>query len=146
MLCIIFFRTLVFSPNSQEGFEKNSEYRQLLVRTLHHLAVKFHDVASVILPQLMEFLSDSDEKAIATAVDVISFVREAFERLSNLRSDMLSTLLSSFSQITAASIIRATAWIIGEYANTPEDIVMAINAVKCVKTILSFTIKSSTSC
>lgn len=118
--------------NSQEGFEKNSEYRQVLVRTLHQLGVRFPDVASTIVPQLMEFLSDSDDKAVASAVDVIVFVREAFERLPALRSEMLQALLSSFSQITVAKILRATVWIIGEYANTKPDIEAAVAEIKSV--------------
>ena len=40
-------------------------------------------------------------------MDVILFVREAFERLPQLRSDMLNNLLSNFSAIKAA---RVRAW------------------------------------
>ncbi|EGD75937.1 coatomer beta subunit [Salpingoeca rosetta] len=127
---VMFLQKELAKTSSQEGFEKNSEYKQVLVRTLHQLGVRFPDVASTIVPQLMEFLSDSDEKAVASAVDVIVFVREAFERLPALRSEMLGSLLSSFSQISVAKILRATVWIIGEYANTQRDIEAAIAEIK----------------
>ena len=61
-----------------------SKYRQLLVRTLHSCCIRFPDVASTVIPLLMEFLSDSvnDE---ASAADVLVFTREAMSKFEHLR-------------------------------------------------------------
>lgn len=62
--------------------EDTGKYRQLLVRTLHSCSIKFPDVASSIIPVLVEFLSDSNELA---ATDVLVFVREAIQKFDNLQ-------------------------------------------------------------
>ena len=49
-----------------------------------------------------------------TAVDVILFVREAFERMPTLRSEMLARLLENFGSIKASKVFRSTLWIVGE--------------------------------
>jgi len=124
--------------HSTEEFEKNAEYRQLLVRALHEFGVKFADLAAVIVPHLMEFLCDDEAESTAVgtgasapsgssrgksaAMDVILFVREAFEKLPDLRADMLEKLLDNFLAIKNEEVCRATLWIIGEYANTPDAI------------------------
>jgi coatomer subunit beta len=45
---------------SPDEFEKTAEYRQLLVRALHTCGVRFPEAAPNIVPQLMEFLSDTN--------------------------------------------------------------------------------------
>jgi coatomer subunit beta len=137
------------------------EYRQLLVRALHSIGVRFPEAATAIVPQLMEFLCDSsgacvgclrfDRSRVALdgflkqvltdalihywltplpASDVILFVREAFERMPQLRSDMLAKLLENFGQIRNGKVSRATLWIIGEYAATAADIRSAIKHIR----------------
>jgi coatomer subunit beta len=114
-----FLKRELAKTNSAEEFDKTAEYRQLLVRALHSCGVKFPEIAPTIVPQLMEFLSDT---SASSAMDVILFVREAFERLPLLRSEMLSKLFENFNQIKASRVSRATMWIIGEYAHSVQDI------------------------
>ena len=62
---------------------------------------RFPDVAGSIVPQLMEFLSDANADS---AVDVILFVREAFERLPALRADMLAKIFENFPLIKSSKV------------------------------------------
>lgn len=98
--------------------EDTGKYRQLLVRTLHSCCVKFPDVSTTVIPLLMEFLSDNE----LAAADVLVFVREAIQRFEQLRPIILTKLLEVFSSIKAVRIHRAALWILGEYANTVDDI------------------------
>jgi coatomer subunit beta len=91
------------------------------VRSLHTLGVKFPDLAQTIVPQLMEFLSDLSDDS-KSAINVILFVREAFESLPAMRSEMLSKLLEAFGLIKSDRVVRAALWILGEYATTRGDI------------------------
>lgn len=123
--------------NSTEEFEKNAEYRQLLVRALHEFGVKFADLAAVIVPQLMEFLCEEEDataggagKGNSASMDVILFVREAFEKLPDLRTEMLDSLLNNFLSIRNEEVCRATLWIIGEYAKTPQAIKSAMGKLQ----------------
>jgi coatomer subunit beta len=51
------------------------EYRQLLIQSIHVLAVKFSEVAANVVHALMEFLGDSNNPS---ALDVVAFVRFVF--------------------------------------------------------------------
>lgn len=126
----------LMKTNSTEEFEKNAEYRQLLVRALHEFGVRFADLAAVIVPQLMEFLCDEESgngtggKGKSASMDVILFVREAFEKLPDLRSEMLESLLNNFLSIKDEEVCRATLWIIGEYAKSPQAVKSAMEKLR----------------
>jgi len=107
--------------------EDTGKYRQLLVRTLHSACIKFPDVASTVIPLLMEFLSDNNELA---AMDVLIFVREAMSRFSNLRPIMIEKLLEAFSGIKGVKIHRAALWILGEYCERGQDMQALLSEVR----------------
>lgn len=56
----------------EQDFDKNLEYRQLLIQSIHTCAIRFSEVAANVVHTLMDFLGDSNNPS---AVDVISFVR-----------------------------------------------------------------------
>lgn len=99
--------------------EDTGKYRQLLVRTLHSCCIKFPDVAATVIPVLVEFLSDTNELA---AADVLVFVREAIQKFDNLQPLIIEKLLDSFKDIKSVKVHRAALWILGEYANSVQDI------------------------
>jgi len=99
---------------SAQGTDDNDKYRQLLVQTLHNISVRFPDIATQVIPVLMDFLSDSNELA---AGDVTNFVREAIQRYSELKPLIISKLLEVFPSIRNLKIIRSILWILGEYCD-----------------------------
>ncbi|XP_052242037.1 coatomer subunit beta-like [Dreissena polymorpha] len=107
--------------------EDTGKYRQLLVRTLHQLSIKFPDIATTIIPVLIEFLGDTNE---AAAADVLVFIREAIHRFESLRPLIISRLLDVFSTIKAVKIQRAALWILGEYCSSSEDIQSVMTLVR----------------
>ncbi|KAL2482239.1 Coatomer subunit beta-1 [Forsythia ovata] len=69
---------------TQSGeLEKNGEYRQILIQAIHSCAIKFPEVASTVVHLLMDFLGDNN---VASAMDVVVFVREIIETNPKLRS------------------------------------------------------------
>ncbi|KIK20408.1 hypothetical protein PISMIDRAFT_105793, partial [Pisolithus microcarpus 441] len=48
-----------------------SEYRQLLIQSIHVLAIWFSEVAASVVHALMDFLGDSNNPS---ALDVVAFV------------------------------------------------------------------------
>ena len=50
----------------------NSYYRQLLIQSIHVMAIKFSEVAASVVHALMDFFGDSNKP---NALDVVSFVR-----------------------------------------------------------------------
>ena len=107
--------------------EDTGKYRQLLVRTLHSTCIKFPDVASSVIPVLMEFLTDSNELA---AMDVLIFVREAMNRFGALRPIIIEKLLETFGGIRSVKIHRAARWILGEYCEKSEDMQTLMSEIR----------------
>ena len=93
-------------------YEKNGENRQMLLQAIHSCAIKFPEVVSTVVHLLMDFLGDSN---VASAIDVVVFVREIIETNPKLRVSIITRLLDTFYQIRAARVCSCALWIIGEY-------------------------------
>lgn len=124
---VLVLKKEVVKTNNSVEHEDTGKYRQLLVRTLHQCSVKFPDVASSIIPVLIEFLSDQNELA---AQDVLVFVREAIQRFEQLRPLIISKLLETFPSIKAMKIFRAALWILGEYCIESDDIQSVMTLIR----------------
>ncbi|KAG8491130.1 hypothetical protein CXB51_014267 [Gossypium anomalum] len=79
---------------TQSGkLEKNEEYRQMLIQAIHSYAIKFPKVANIVVHLMMDFLGDIN---VASAIDVIVFVREIIETNPKLRVSIITWLLDTF--------------------------------------------------
>lgn len=103
-----------------EQYEKNTEYRSLLISTIHQSAIKFPEVAASVVGSLMDFISDVSSNA--SAVDVISFVKEVVERFPDLRPSIVSRLVTTLAEVRAGKVYRGVLWIIGEFSLEEKDI------------------------
>uniref|UniRef100_A0A0N4ZJY2 Coatomer subunit beta n=1 Tax=Parastrongyloides trichosuri TaxID=131310 RepID=A0A0N4ZJY2_PARTI len=124
---MVMFLKKEIDKTTNDTQDETQKYRQLLVRTLHSATIKFPDVATQIIPVLMAFLSDITEGA---AADVLVFIREAVQRLPELRQSIINHLLEVFGDITNASVYRSALWILGEYCQTSESLVHLLKLVK----------------
>ncbi|CAI0460682.1 unnamed protein product [Linum tenue] len=113
---------------TQSGeLEKNGEYRQMLIQAIHSCAIKFPEVASTVVHLLMDFLGDSN---IASAIDVVIFVREIIETNPKLRVSIVTRLLDTFYQIRAARVCAGALWIVGEYCLSLSEVESGIATIK----------------
>ena len=102
-----------------EQYEKNNEYRSLLIHSIHQCAIKFSEIAQSVVGLLMDFIADFNN---ASAVDVISFVKEVVERFPKLRGSIVERLVSTLSEVRAGKVYRGSLWIVGEYSLEENDI------------------------
>ncbi|KAE9621255.1 hypothetical protein Lal_00023667 [Lupinus albus] len=107
--------------------EKNGEYRQMLVQAIHSCAIKFPEVASTVVHLLMDFLGDSN---VASALDVVVFVREIIQTNPKLRISIITRLLDTFYQIRSARVCSCALWIIGEYCLSLSEVETGIATIK----------------
>ncbi|CAH1436924.1 unnamed protein product [Lactuca virosa] len=113
---------------TQSGeLEKDGEYRQMLIQSIHSCAVKFPEVAGTVVHMLMDFLGDSN---VASAMDVIVFVREIIETNPKLRVSIVTRLLDTFYQIRAARVCSCALWIISEYCLSLSEVESGIMTIK----------------
>ena len=102
-----------------EQYEKNAEYRSLLIHSIHQCAIKFSEVAASVVDLLMDFIADFNA---TSAVDVISFVKEVVEKFPKLRSSIVERLVTTLSEVRAGKVYRGALWIVGEYSLEADDI------------------------
>ncbi|KAK1275706.1 Coatomer subunit beta-1 [Acorus gramineus] len=113
---------------TQSGeLEKNGEYRQMLVQAIHSCAIKFPEVASTVVHLLMDFLGDNN---VASAIDVVVFVREIIETNPKLRVSIITRLLDTFYQIRSARVCTCALWIISEYCLSLSEVESGISTIK----------------
>ncbi|KAI5474319.1 coatomer protein complex, subunit beta [Pseudohyphozyma bogoriensis] len=110
-------------------FEKNPEYRQLLIQTIHTTAIKHSEVASNVVHVLMDFLGDANN---ASAIDVIAFVREVVEKFPSLRKEIVENLLKTFGDIKSGKVFRGAMWIVGEYGESVDSVKDAMREIRKV--------------
>ncbi|KAK9476200.1 adaptin N terminal region-domain-containing protein [Lipomyces japonicus] len=102
-----------------QEYEKNNEYRHLLIHAIHLCAIKFAEVASSVVELLLDFITGFNS---SSAVDVISFVKEVVEKFPDLRQPILSRLVSTLGDVRSGKVSRGVLWIVGEYASSEDDI------------------------
>lgn len=119
----------VENANAGTSHERNIEYRQLLIQTIHQCAIRFSEVASKVVHTLMEFLGDPSNPS---AVDVITFVREVVEKFKDLRPAIITKLLSTFPQIKSGKVFRGALWIVGEYCEKDDELEDALAQIRQV--------------
>jgi coatomer subunit beta len=107
------------SKTVDQEYEKNSEYRQLLIHSIHQCAIKFSEVAASVVELLMDFIADFNN---TSAVDVINFVKEVVEKFPKLRPSIVNRLVSTLSEVRAGKVYRGILWIVGEYSLEEADI------------------------
>ena len=102
-----------------EQYEKNTEYRQLVIHSIHQCAIKFSQVAASVVELLMDFIADFNA---TSAVDVITFVKEVVEKFPELRPTIVKRLVTTLSEVRAGKVYRGALWVVGEYSMEPDDI------------------------
>ncbi|QIX02410.1 hypothetical protein AMS68_007927 [Peltaster fructicola] len=107
------------SKTVDEQYEKNNEYRSLLIHSIHQCAIKFSEIAQSVVGLLMDFIADFNS---ASAIDVISFVKEVVERFPKMRGSIVERLVSTLSEVRAGKVYRGSLWIVGEYSLEENDI------------------------
>lgn len=110
-------------------FSKAPEYRQLLIQSIHVMAIKFSEVAASVVHALMDFLGDSNNPS---AMDVVAFVREVVEKFPSLRPAITEKLTATLSSIKSGKVYRGILWILGEYVEGVDDIERAMVEVRGV--------------
>ncbi|TFL03311.1 adaptin N terminal region-domain-containing protein [Pterulicium gracile] len=122
-------RTQSEASSSSSPSDSTSEYRQLLIQSIHVTAIKFSEVAGSVVGALMEFLGDASNPS---ALDVVAFVREVVEKFPLLRPTITSKLLSVLPSIKSGKVFRGVLWILGEYSDSPEEITSAMREIRGV--------------
>ncbi|KZT56128.1 putative coatomer complex beta chain [Calocera cornea HHB12733] len=126
---MVLFLKKQLSRTLDNEFEKNAEYRQLLIQSIHVCAIRFSEVAANVVHALMEFLGDASN---SSAIDVISFVREVVEKFPTLRKGIVEKLMQTFGEIKSGKVFRGALWIAGEYCADVQDILEAFQEIRKV--------------
>lgn len=109
--------------------EQGTEYRALLINSIHACAIKFPNVAGSVVHVLMDFLGADG------AIDVILFIRSIIQQYPSMRTEILEKLLASFAEIQQSPVLAIALWILGEFLDADlladgfDHIVQSLNPV-----------------
>ncbi|KAG0698211.1 coatomer beta subunit appendage platform-domain-containing protein [Suillus ampliporus] len=126
---VVLFLKKQLQRTQEREFEKAPEYRQLLIQSIHVLAVKFSEVAASIVHALMEFLEDSNNPS---ALDIVAFVREVVEKFPHLRPSICDKLTQTLTEIKSGKAFRGILWILSEYVDGLSDIESTFQEIRKV--------------
>jgi coatomer subunit beta len=124
---VVQFLKKELAKTHDQEYEKNIEYRQILIQTIHQCAIKFPKVADTIVDVLMEFLNDGSK---VSSIDVIAFVKEVMERFPHLRAHIIDSLFDSFLEMRSSRTLRGALWILGEYCQDVNTILKCLERIK----------------
>ena len=105
------------------GIDDTGRYRQLLVRAIHTIAVRFPAVAKSVVPVLLEFLSGDG------GLEVILFIREIMKDYKDLQESIMEQLGVSISSVKSPSVMRTILWIFGEYSSSQQSILQNFDTI-----------------
>ncbi|KAL4064123.1 adaptin N terminal region-domain-containing protein [Scleroderma yunnanense] len=124
---VVLFLKKQLLRTQEQDFDKASDYRQLLIQSIHVLAIRFSEVTASVVHALMEFLGDSNNPS---ALDVVAFVREVVEKFPALRPAITEKLTNTLSSIRTGRVFRGVLWILGEYIEELGDIEDALAEIR----------------
>ncbi|KFD53082.1 adaptin region [Trichuris suis] len=116
---IAYLRKEIAKTVGTSSLDDTEKYRQVLVKTIHSIAVRFPEVANAVVPALIELLGDAKEIA---AVEVLVFIREAVFSIPALRQSAVDHLLEVFPSMQNANSLRFALWILCEYCQIRQEI------------------------
>ncbi|KAI6100404.1 coatomer beta subunit appendage platform-domain-containing protein [Pisolithus croceorrhizus] len=105
---VLFLKKQLLRTQEQE-FDKASEYRQLLIQSIHVAA------------------SDSNNPS---ALDVVAFVREVVEKFPALRPAITEKLTNTLMNMRSGKVFRGVLWILGEYMEELDAIEMVLGEIR----------------
>lgn len=91
----------------------------MIIFAIHACAIKFSEIAASVVGLLMDVITELNN---ASAVDVISFVKEVVEKFPNLREPIIGRLMTTLSEVRSGKVYRGALWIVGEYCQDEKDI------------------------
>ena len=104
---------------ASDSDELGREYRELLIQSIHALAVRFPAVADTVILLLLDYLNSD------SGVSILSLVKEMLLHQSALVDSVLAKLFEVFSSLEKEDVILSALWIIAEFtpiASLPQAI------------------------
>jgi len=102
-----------------QDYEKNNEYRQLIIHAIHTCAIRYPQVAADVVHILMDYMGEFNS---AAAVDIVQFIKEVVEKFPHLRASIIERLMSTLTDVRSGKVYRGALWIVGEYSVEEQDI------------------------
>ncbi|XP_044978546.1 coatomer subunit beta-1-like [Hordeum vulgare subsp. vulgare] len=104
-----------------------NEYYQMLLQAIHACAVVYPKVVGPVVNLLLGFLGYGD---VASASDVVLFMREVIETKPYLRFSIIQGLIGRLYEIKDSFICSCALWILGEYSLSLVEVEGAISTIK----------------
>lgn len=94
---------------ASDSDELGREYRELLIQSIHALAVRFPAVADTVILLLLDYLNSD------SGVSILSLVKEMLLHQSALVDSVLAKLFEVFASLEKEDVILSALWVISEF-------------------------------
>lgn len=84
----------------------------------------------MILGPLMRSFLKFEGKSTFTSLETILFIREVIEVNPEHRSSIFTHICQIFAEVRSHLVIRVALWILGEYAQSQEEVLQAFKSIK----------------
>ena len=106
--------------------ELGKEYRELLIQSIHALAVRFPSVADTVILLLLDYLNSD------SGVSILSLVKEMLLHQPALVESVLQKLFEVFASLEKEDVITSALWIIAEFSPA-SSLITAIQTILVCK-------------
>ena len=107
-----------------------NEYRYLLIKSINQITQTFPQTIPLVLSPLMRSFLKFEGKSTFTSLETVLFIREVIEVNPEHRATIFTNICQSFGEIRSHLVIRVALWIIGEYAQSQDEVAQAFKSVK----------------
>ncbi|KAI6654682.1 Subunit beta [Oopsacas minuta] len=122
-----FLRRELTQTSDQSQEDENIKYKRHLILCLHTCCSMFPEIASSILPSMMDSVLDQND---LIACDVLKLVREMTHLYPTLREDLIRRLTEIFSQVENGEVLRQLLWVLGQHCMTEEEITRVMQEIR----------------
>lgn len=92
-----------------EKDELFANYRGLLIRHIHTIAVKYPEVADGVVLLLLDYLNSD------SGYDIMLFVREMLVKVPSMNEVIIQKIVEVFESIEKATVFKLALWILAEF-------------------------------
>lgn len=110
-----------------QQYDSADEYRHAIVDTIDNIALRFKEFAGEVVGLLLEFIG---ELSSASALEVMTFVKEFLELHTEKRESIVTQLVESLPSIHSSRAYLSALWVLGEYSLTESEIELSWSALR----------------
>lgn len=117
--------------DNEKDYTLLASYHKVVLNCCKEIVNRFPDTITTLLEALMSnFMNFESNQLIPTSASTGMFLREIIEKKGDHRASLFKRLNQIFDEIRGPPVIRMSVWMLGEFAESKEEVEMAFNTIR----------------